>query len=156
MTRARGGSAGVTLVEMLVVLALFALVSGAVALSLPLGRGATSADTDARALQSHLNRAMEFALVTGSSFGVMHDGKNLRFVHLAITGDWAEHPDKQLKEVKLSLATARTSIKAQEVFAVSARLIPATATPLNVQFGADANIQTVMFDGTRAVRRKEH
>ncbi|MFL4470148.1 prepilin-type N-terminal cleavage/methylation domain-containing protein [Tateyamaria armeniaca] len=153
MTQKRDATAGVTLIEMLVVLALFALVASAVALSLPSGRGNTSVEAGARALRAHLEHALDAALTTGSGFGLLHDGSDLRFVQRDPSGEWKSHGNKQLADVKLSLPPSRITINPQEVFAVSARLIPSRSVPFKVQFGAGERSQFVVFDGARVVRQ---
>ena len=150
MTQPRDRISGVSLVEMLVVLALFGIVAGAVLLSVPSGSRPASTDTAARALVAHLERAVDHTLVTGKGFGVLRDGADIRFVERSPKADWVAHSDNQLAQAKLSAAASRISIKQAEVYAVSAQLIPSTAEPFRVVFGRGADRQTVIFDGARA------
>ncbi|MEM8654291.1 MAG: prepilin-type N-terminal cleavage/methylation domain-containing protein [Pseudomonadota bacterium] len=153
MTAVRARTAGVSLIEMLVVLALFGVVAGAVLLSVPSGARATSTDAAARALVAHLDHAVDHTLITGEGFGILRDGTDIRFVQRGLGAEWVAHSDKRLSQAKLSAAASRISIEEAEVFAVSAQLIPDNATPLRVDFGRGANLQSVMFDGFR-VRRQ--
>ncbi|WP_299652005.1 prepilin-type N-terminal cleavage/methylation domain-containing protein [uncultured Tateyamaria sp.] len=149
MTQHRACHAGVSLVEMLVVLALFAIVASAVALSLPQSQRSTSDEAAARAFVAQLDRAIDQALVTGTGFGVLHDGEAIRFVQRGSDAEWVAHSDKHLARAKLSASTSRISINAKEVYAVSARLIPSSATPFRAEFGRGAGRQIVFFDGAR-------
>lgn len=152
MTPCRHSDAGVSLVEMLVVLALLATLAGGVALSLPSARTATASEAAAHALAAHLERGVDHALTTGAGFGVTHDGTTLRFVQQGDGARWVPHSDPHLAQVKLSAPTSRISINAQEVFAVSAHLIPNTSTPLRVTFGNGTRGQVVVFDGAQVHR----
>ena len=80
MTQHRSREAGGSLIEMLVVLALFAVVGGAVALSLPNAQRETSAEAEAHALVAHLDRALDITLTTNAGFGITHDGAEISFV----------------------------------------------------------------------------
>ncbi|WP_299689795.1 prepilin-type N-terminal cleavage/methylation domain-containing protein [uncultured Tateyamaria sp.] len=145
MTRHRRSDAGVTLVEMLVVLALFGVVAGTVLIAFPGDRRGTSTETAARLLGAHIDRAVDLALTTGQGFGVAQNGRTLSFVQRGPDMRWTPHSDKQLATVKLSTGTTRISFDTNEVYAVSADLIPEKSLPLVVQYGT----RTVVFDGAR-------
>lgn len=149
MTTRRYKDAGVSLIEMLVVLVLFAVVAGAVVMVLPNSQRATSAEAAARALAAHLGRAMDLALTTNAGFGIMNDGASITFVQRRSDATWEPHSDNQLAQVKLSVRTSRISVHAQEVFSVSARLIPENTTPFHATFGSGPGMQMVVFDGAR-------
>lgn len=153
MTAARVKTAGVSLIEMLVVLALFGVVAGAVVMSAPSGTRATSTDAAARALAAHLGHAVDHTLTTGKGFGIIRDGTDIRFVQRGPGATWVAHSDKRLRQVKLSAAPSRISIKEAEVFAVSAQLIPNSTGPIRVDFGRGATLQSVFFDGFRVHRQ---
>ncbi|MEL6463999.1 MAG: prepilin-type N-terminal cleavage/methylation domain-containing protein [Pseudomonadota bacterium] len=150
MTRTRARTAGLSLVEMLVVLALFGVVAGVVLLSGPGGTRATSTDAAAQGLVAHLDHAVNRALITGEGFGILREGADIRFVERGPDAVWVAHSDKQLNQAKLSAAASRISINEAEVFSVSAQLIPNSATPLRVDFGRGSDRQTLIFDGVRA------
>jgi len=139
---------------MLVVLVLFAVLAGAVALSLPSARRSTSAEAAASTFATHLDRAVDIALATGGGFGVARENGHLSFVQRGDNSQWVPHSDKHLAKVKLSVDAPRTSLHAQEVFSVSADLIPNQNTPLRAVFGRGAGAMTVVFDGAR-VRLQE-
>ena len=145
----RDMDAGVTLIEMLVVLAVFAVVAGAVILSVPGDRGQTPTRIAALSLAAHLERAIDLTLSTGAGFGIENDQGSLRFVQMDDEENWGPHSDKRLVQVKLSTSPSRISITAQEVFVVSARLIPSVSAPLRVEFGDGRTAQAVVFDGVR-------
>lgn len=147
MTARRSDNAGVTLIEMLVVLAVFAVVAGAVALSLPDTRRATSADAAARALAAHLDRAVDLALTTNTGFGIAHDGTDISFVQRARDNRWVTHSDNRLAQVKLSPRLSRISVNAQEVYSVTADLIPDSSMPFRAVFGSGAGARVLVFDG---------
>ncbi|WP_147114766.1 prepilin-type N-terminal cleavage/methylation domain-containing protein [Tateyamaria sp. syn59] len=153
MTATRVRTAGVSLIEMLVVLALFGVVAGAVVMSVPSGARATSTDAAARALAAHLDHAVDHTLITGQGFGIVRDGKDIRFVQRGPNATWVAHSDKRLGQMKLSAAPSRISIKEAEVYAVSAQLIPNSAIPLRVDFGRGNSLETVLFDGVGVHRQ---
>ena len=134
---------------MLVVLALFGIVAGAVVLSVPSGTRATAADAAAQAFAAQLDHAVDQTLISGDGFGILWDGADIRFVQRGLDATWVAHSDKLLSQVKLSAPPSRISIKEAEVFAVSAQLIPNSAIPIRVDFGRGANLQSVLFDGVR-------
>lgn len=147
----RRADAGVTLVEMLVVLALFTVVAGAVTLAVPGDRRGSTAVVAADRLAAHLERAVDLALATGHGFGIAMQDDALRFVQRGSDARWGPHSDAQLARVKLSASSTRISLNTSEVFAVSADLIPETSVPLRVQYGDGADGVAVLFDGA-AVR----
>ena len=154
MNTRRRADAGVSLIEMLIVLALFGVVAAGVALSLPGPSRDTSSEVAARGLAAHLERAVGLTLANGTGFGVLHTGENLRFVERDASGQWQLHSDPPLARVKLSVEGVRMALKETEVFAVSDRLIPSTSTPFRAEFGAGPRPLTVHFDGA-VVRLEE-
>ncbi len=149
---ARPSQAGVTLIEMLVVLALFAIVAGAVVLALPNPRDPAQADLSALALVSALDRAAGDALATGQGFGISHTDGTLRLVQQDDQGVWQPHSDPFLAGVKLFPAEVRNTQQAgfMDVYGVSARLVPEALGSFVATFGSGARDSTVSFDGVRA------
>ncbi len=139
---------------MLVVLVLFAVLAGAVALSLPSAQRSTPAEAAASTFATHIDRAVDAALTTGVGFGIAYERGQLSFVQRGDNNQWVPHSDKQLAGVKLSADAPRISLHAQEVFSVSPDLIPNKNTPLRAVFGRGAGAMTVVFDGAR-VRLQE-
>ncbi|WP_299044387.1 prepilin-type N-terminal cleavage/methylation domain-containing protein [uncultured Tateyamaria sp.] len=149
MIQPRGRDTGVTLVEMLVVLTVFAVVAGAAALSFPNTRRANTTEAEARAWAARLDRAVSVALITNAGFGIRHDGTAIGFVERGDDRQWRPHSDPELAKVKLSGRGSRISINAQEVFSVSANLIPESSTPFRAMFGSGTDTWVVTLDGTR-------
>ncbi len=138
-----------TLIEMLVVLTLFAIVAGAVVLALPNTQRANSSEAAARAWAARLDRAMDLALTTTTGFGIRHEGAEIAFVQRAGDQQWGAHSNAELASAKLSARGARISINKQEVFSVSATLVPENSTPLRAEFGRGSDAWVVIFDGAR-------
>ncbi|KMW59413.1 hypothetical protein AIOL_004395 [Candidatus Rhodobacter oscarellae] len=149
---ARPSLAGVTLIEMLVVLALFAIMAGAVVLALPSARDPARADLSALALVSALDRAAGHALATGQAFGIRQSDGALELVQQDDQGAWHPHSDPFLAGVKLFPTTTRNTEQAGRtaVYSVSGNLVPDTRDRLVVTFGSGARASIVSFDGVRA------
>jgi general secretion pathway protein H len=71
--------AGLTMVEMLIVLAVFAVVAGSVALSIGSGTN-RNAEVEARRLAARLELAGDEAMVTGRTIALAWDHDSYRFV----------------------------------------------------------------------------
>ena len=149
---ARPSEAGVTLIEMLVVLALFAIIAGAVVLALPNARDPARPDLNAMALVSALDRAAGHSLVTGKGFGIRRTNGALELVQLNLQGTWVAHSDPFLAAVKLFPTTTRTTEQAgtRTVYGVSGRFVPEAMNRFVATFGSGPRASTVSFDGVRA------
>lgn len=89
------GQAGLTLVEMLVVLAIVAVMAGTVALSVGSGNGRTT-EAEARRLAARLELAGDEAMVTGRTIGFDWDNGAYRFV-VWKNGKWQDDPAPALE-----------------------------------------------------------
>ena len=148
----RQPDSGVTLIEMLVMLALFAVLAGVVTIAMPGGRDLDRADLAAQSLAVALHRAVDHALVSGRGFGLTLSAEGLQFVHSDEDGEWHPHPDPNLEKVKLSPDTPRISNRAEQsvVFSVSKALVPTGLKPFVATFGSGQAAHTVIFDGVNA------
>ena len=155
MTRRRVGNAGVTLVEMLVVLVLIGVMAGAVALSIgPADRGG-GAGREARLLAARLDRAADEVLLDGAPVALVWTPDNYRFLTLS-AGDWVPHPVAILGQPHafgrgLSfLGEAAAGGR----FVLRPDLVPADDAPLTLAIGASGSAagdsDRVRFDGSRA------
>lgn len=135
---------------MLVVLALFGVVTGAVVLALPDRRGALKADADAQALASAVNSAVDHTLRTGRGFAIRQSQDGLRLVQRHPDGTWGAHFAPDLAQLKLSVPDTRILGSSQQVFEVSASLVPLSSGPFVVTYGRDLPRVSVIFDGARA------
>lgn len=150
----RAGDAGVTLIEMLVVLVLFGVLAGAVVLALPGDRPSARAEVAAASWTAALDRAVDTALATGEGFGLRFQDGALTLVTRDAGGQWAPHSDAELAVVKLFPDLVRSSGQADpdhatsaEVYAVSAALVPAVGVVHLVRFGSERQGVVVRFDG---------
>ena len=150
----RARDAGVTLVEVLVVLVLIGVMAGAVGLSLgPVDRGDTL-EREVTLLAARLNRAADETLLTGDAVAFVWDAGGYRFEVLR-GADWQPHP------VALLAATHATpgarpsgpDGAAEGRFVVDGDLLPVTGVPLTLSLRADNGLETqIRFDGVNAVR----
>ncbi|WP_299783241.1 prepilin-type N-terminal cleavage/methylation domain-containing protein [uncultured Roseobacter sp.] len=150
MTR-RSGTAGVTLVEMLVVLVLIGVLSGAVALGLSHRPSGDQAELSALKLTADLDRAVRYALDHQLAFGLKADPQGYS-VLLSSEGGWRPHPDPALQEVKLFPSSLRISMQDHDgvVFRVSRTLVPDDNRPWRATLGRGASARDVVFDGITA------
>lgn len=151
----RRADAGVTLVEVLVVLVLIGVMASAVGLSLgPADRG-DSLDRETDLLLARLNRASDEVLLSGvpTAFVWGPDG-----YHFEIPGSdgWVPHPVALLGEIHaLSRAVDVGDTGYTEGrFIVTADLLPQGGAPLDLilRDGAAARV-AITFDGVNATRR---
>lgn len=148
-TEPRRPEAGVTLVEMLVVLALVATLAGAVALGLgPATRGAALRD-EAEILAARMRRASEEALLSGQPAALTWSEGTYRFLTLA-DGAWAPHPVPLLAEERT--LPSGMSFGGRGTFAVTAAVLPATGEPLRLSLRRDGDgaRAEVLWDGATA------
>lgn len=147
MTQRRGDT-GVTLIEMLVVLAMISVMAAAAVLTLaPKTRGPTS-ELAAIKLAANLRRAVRYALDHQQGFGVQADSEGYSF-RIASEQGWKPHPDPVLRRLKPFSGNLRISVQDHEyeVFAVSRYLVPENSTPWQVNLGQGASAFHVVFDG---------
>lgn len=148
---ARRPQAGVTLVEILVVLALIGVVAGAVSLGLsPASRGPSPRE-EADLLAARMRRASDEVLLTGQAVALVWSERDYRFLAL-VEGGWAPHPVPLLGQAKtLGDAVHFQGESPQGGFAVDATGLPAGGGPLTLvigRAGADAaQIVAVTWDG---------
>ncbi|MGV6848178.1 MAG: type II secretion system protein [Marinibacterium sp.] len=151
MTRrdaARTAQAGVTLVEMLVVLALFAIVAGAVVLALPKPQE-DGGDFAALTLSARLDRAVDRALTRNQGFAVWSDAGKVVVLDPGKSGGWTVVADPFLNPVKLVAGLDRMSFQRDDraVYAVSPALIPLTGGVLRIPLGTSREAPELVFDG---------
>lgn len=142
----RAGQAGVTLVEMLVVLVIFGITAGAVVLALPSGQRAAGPEAQALAFAADLDRAIDLVLLRQRGFGIQHADGTLRFVEENQDGAWLSHSEETLGALKLSGTRLRSSLEEGATFEVSDALVPKSSDALQVTFSTGPR---VTFDGAR-------
>ncbi len=150
MARRRNRQAGVTLVEVLVVLAIFSVLTGAAALSVSRPQNSSSADLSALSLAADITYAMDLALGTGSAFGMQVNQGRIQFLERNRQGDWNAHSDPRLNALKLYPIPPRILDEAprtETTYLVSERLVPQDNQALSLAFGGTARARVVVFDG---------
>lgn len=146
----RTPTAGVTLVEMLVVLALIAVVSGAVVMALPARQAGLSPQISAASLASDINHAMDVTLASRQGFAIAVEDDEVRFLQQSADSTWQPHTDPFLKEMKLFSTAVRLfdqESTANVVFAVSPALVPEQSHPLRLLFGDEETGSVLTYDG---------
>ncbi len=142
------GEIGLTLVEMLVVLAIIAVMAGAVAMSIGSGTGRTT-EAEARRLAARLELAGDEAMVTGRTVGFAWDRGSYRFMTLK-AGKWQDEAASALEPHSLPDGLAiDADVKAPIVIGadgggnpIALRLVPGKGSSW-----------TVAFDGVQAQAR---
>ena len=151
-TSIRESQAGMTLVEVLVVLVLVGIMAGVIGLSIgPADRGAGPA-REAQLLIARLNRAVQETAMAGTAFGFVWSADAYRFVSLQ-NGVWVQHPVPLLGQshplVGDVVLTAADS--SQGSYIVGAALLPQDGKPLEIAFGRNDRAEVaVLFDGISA------
>ena len=137
---------------MLVVLAVFAVIAGAVVLSVPGPRVDNRSDLALLAIQSRIDAAVDLALARGTGFGIWQDGADVYLLEQAETGAWRLARDPRLNPVKLSAATSRISFRMDDdrVFAVTPALIPEHGKALRIVLADGPDALVLVFDGLNA------
>ena len=145
----RSSQAGVTLVEVLVVLVLIGVMAGVVGLSLgPANRGSTGAQ-EAQLLTARLNRAADEAVLSGSPVALIWTEVTYRFVVLD-NAAWVAHPIAVLGTPHELSKGLRFSGEAGGHFVVLASLRPAGGAALELTLDDRVRAQSVVFDGAIA------
>ncbi|MEM9552519.1 MAG: type II secretion system protein [Pseudomonadota bacterium] len=149
----RATETGVTLIEMLVVLTLFAIIAGAIVLALPSDRPGAQRDLDLLTLDARVEAAVDRTLSSGTGFAIWQDRGDIIFLEQGRSGRWVTSSDPRLNPVKLSARGSRMSFGMDDdrVFAVSAALVPVSGTPLRVVAGDGSDL---WFDGLQIKREQ--
>ncbi len=148
----RHRQAGVTLVEVLVVLVLVGVMAGAVGLSLgPADRGGGVA-REAQLLVARLNRAADEVMITGQPMALVWTQDDYRFLALQ-DASWVPHPVDLLGAQHDLAAGAQfqQATSAAGSYVVLASLRPALGLPLTLSVGtSETAVQSIVFDGVTA------
>ncbi|WP_298976443.1 Tfp pilus assembly protein FimT/FimU [uncultured Roseobacter sp.] len=149
--RHRAGDAGVTLIEMLVVLVVIGIMASTVAMSFRPKTSGTAPEVTALKLVADLRLAVQFAIDHQRGFGVKAGPEGYRFWTIG-AGGWEPHADPSLRRLKPFPDTMRISVQDHEdmVFAVSRYLVPAGSTPWQVTLRQGPFAHQVTFDGVTA------
>ncbi len=151
----RASDAGVTLVEVLVVLVLVGVMASTVALSIGTGDRTATLDREAVLLKSRLDRAAERALTEGTTAALLWDTDGYRFAEYAGDG-WGAHGSPLLAEEHdlpggVSLASGSA---ARGSVLIAPDLLPAFGKgvgAVRMDFrGEGAAVRSVVFDGASA------
>jgi general secretion pathway protein H len=146
----RDPEAGVTLVEMLVVLALMGVLAGTAAL----GLGALSRGADPRAeaalLAARMRLASEEAVLAGRPAALLWEEGGYRFASLA-DGAWAPHPRPALSQPRTLPEGLRLRAEGEaRAFAITPAALPAGGEPLRLGLEGRREAVTVLWDGASA------
>jgi len=146
--QARDWQAGVTLIEMLVVLVLIGVVAGAMALSLPRRGNEASVETTALVLAATLRRAVTYALDHQTGFGIRVERRGYRVMQ-RLDEEWITHADPALARLKLFPAHLRIDSydNNNATFGVTQNLEPTTARLWKLAIGQGSGARLVTFDG---------
>lgn len=155
----RSPEAGVTLVEILVVLAIIGGMASVLGLSVTGGaRNADTLEREATLLAVRLERAADTAVLTGAPAGFVWDQQGYSFVAFQ-NGAWSAHPDGLLGTAHALDDRAELSVggQLQGQYLLRADMIPSatepdTSRPIPLQIaitGTTAERQLI-FDGVTA------
>lgn len=158
--RARRCEAGVTLVEVLVVLVLIGAVAGAVGLGFGAGDRDANARTEATLLAARMRLASEEAVLEGRPVALVWSSQAYRFETLA-ENVWEPHPISLLGTPKV--LDARSGFLGEAAaggaFIVTAAALPESGAPLVIALGPigaeAATVVRVRWDGATATVLEE-
>ena len=156
MTHAvRDGQAGITLIEVLVVLAVIGVATGAAMMGI--GNRGSNAQTEAVRLARHLTLGVDEALITGRPLALQWDAKGYSFAQLP-AGQLDDGAETWPAAVQANLGLRHDLVSPLELVAPDTSIpasviLPASGAAAAVTFniaGADTG-WTVTFDGFTAV-----
>lgn len=139
-----GGQSGLTLVEILVVLAIIAVMSSVVVLGLGGAGQAQSAQAEARRLAASIQLASDEALVADRALALSWDAEGYSFVEWS-GGGWQPHRSAGLGE--------RHSFSEEISLSADSETAPLPIgenAPLNLTLKAGGQSWSVRFDGINA------
>jgi general secretion pathway protein H len=139
--RRRARETGLTLVEMLVVLAIVAVMAGIVVLGIGSG-GDRNAEVEAKRLAARLTLAADEAMVSDSPLAIAWDKGSYRFL-IRDGGQWRDEPVSALEPHTLSRGVALDAT-AKSPFAIG------SGRPTELRLATAKNAWTVHFDGATA------
>jgi len=152
----RNRDSGVTLIEMLVVLALIGVGAGIATYALPSGPAARTVAQEATLLSTRLNLAAERSLIGGRSVRLDWDAKSYGFDEW--TGDgWGVTPVAALSARHVLEGVTQlfsdTSALSGEM-TITPDLLPSAGRLRLFRLGSGAVARTVVFDGASASLRE--
>ena len=151
----RRPEAGVTLVEMLVVLVLIGIVAGVVGLSIGATDRTSAVRTEADLLTARMARATEEIVIEGRPIAFVWSAREYRFDALGKDG-WAPHPVPVLGKAKALGSGARFLGEATSggTFVITASALPESGGALALSLGPVAEVAgarvEVTWDGVTA------
>ena len=148
----RAPDVGVSLVEVLVVLALLGVMAGAISFGLGRQVQGKSIDEEAELLISRLNRAADHSLLSGQKMQLQWDEGGYRFLIWA-QGDWQTHPIGILgTPYQISSQMRLLGDSNDQTFVVWPGLIPkgGKTLKLTLQSGDQGQTINLIFDGVTA------
>lgn len=149
MTRARDPQAGVSLVEVMVVLAIVGIMTGVAVLGFGGVGGGTGAEAEARRLADRLQLAADEALVTGAPRALQWSAAGYRFVV------WDEQESGWRPEARPLLSETHElprglTLRGPEGEAAVLAAADRAVTPVTLALGGAGGSWTVAFDGLTA------
>ena len=158
----RHTDAGVTLVEILVVLAIVGVMASVLGLSVSGGsRGATVLEREATLLSVRLERAADMAVLTGTPAGLVWDDSEYSFSAFQ-DGAWRAHPDGVLGANHKMDDQAELTVNGlrQGQYLIRADMLPSvidpdtnTPVPLQIAIAGASETWRMVFDGVSASPR---
>lgn len=149
--------AGITLIEVLVVLALVGVATGTVMMTV--GDRGTRAEAEALRLSRHLSLGVDEALISGTSLALQWDAAGYSFVQMPIAGgDVRDWPAAELEVLALRHdlpATLQMSLRDQS--GTGPLLLPPSGIAATSVFDIKGSspVWAVTFDGFSAQARPE-
>jgi len=163
MQTKRHRDAGMTLVEILVVLAIIGVMASVLGLSVSGGaRSADALEREATLLSVRLERAADSAALNGTPAGFTWRPEGYSFVSLQ-DGTWAAHPDGILAAPHMLDRAVSLSVFGQPrgQYLIRSDMLPSVTNPdtnspvpLQIAFVGTKDTWEVVFDGVSAQSRK--
>jgi type II secretion system protein H len=143
----RSSDAGVTLVEILVVLVLIGVLAGAVGLSIRPGDRTTALDREANLLANRMEQAADHALLSGRPAGIIWTDVEYHFVEFRENA-WGTHSVPLLAERHVFGGGLRMVSDARSgARVIGPDLLPQDDEPLTISFASATARRMVTFDG---------
>lgn len=152
MAKSRAGEGGVTLIEMLVVLVIIGVAAGIVTFALPSGPAPRAVSQEAELLETRLNLAVEYSLVTAKHMRMQWNNTGYGF-EVWNADRWETYTDISqggLHQLDGAIVLVDENGSRSGTLRINPDALPDGGTTKVLSMGAGTSQRSVRFDGALA------